>query len=170
MLEITDFSNRRGAVVPLLPKIHAMLAASANKDTVAGLKPPANYILWKQEISKQLIDISRRWVTVMDGTDVAGLLFYRFDAKGENIYVDELRIAWAYRNNNNVITLLHDRFINDNSVKKASAVFAGANVKREANQEILATVGFEATFADGLEPLGKPADAAAAFKLRYSRS
>jgi hypothetical protein len=169
MLEVNDYSNRRGAMVPLLPKIHEMLAEASARDTVAGIKPPINYILWKQEISRRLVDIYRRWVAIMDGPVVAGVFFYHFGDKDKSIYIDELRIAWAYRNNNTVINMLCDRFANDNAIKKVSSVYASENIKKESSQEILATVGFEKQFENGWEPLGNPVDAAAAIKLRYSR-
>jgi hypothetical protein len=165
MLEVHDYSNRRGIMVPMLKKFHEMLRETAEKDSMAACPPPENYILWKQNMHKKLVDINRRWFLVLDGKTVAGLMFFYFER--DRIYIEELRIAWAYRNNSIAFTLLIDKFINDNTVRKSSAVYAGINVKREPNQEILASVGFGESFENGWEPLGTPQDAAGALKLRY---
>jgi hypothetical protein len=168
MLAVHDYSSRRGVLVPLLPQIHALLTETAKKDSLAGIEPPINIILWKQQMNKQLVDINRKWLVVLNGNILAGLFFFRFLPDG-NIYLDELRIAWAYRNNNAVFTLLHDRFINDPAVKKAADVFGGMNIKKEKEQEILASVGFEQEYENKPEPLGNPVDAAGILKIRYLR-
>jgi hypothetical protein len=168
MLEIHDYSNRRGVLVPLLPKIHALLKETAEKETLAAFEPPEHIILWKQTMHKKLVEIHRRWLMVLDGPALAGFMFFHF-GRDKNIYLDEIRTAWAYRHNKGVFTLLHDRFINDPHIKSKTdiTVYGGVNIRREANQEILASVGFEQTFENNLEPLGSPSEAAAILKLRY---
>ena len=168
MLESHDYSGRRGVLVPLMPKVHALLTETAKKEPLAGIEPPINIILWRQEIYKLLVEIHRRWLMVMDGPAIAGLMFFYFDKNGDT-YINELRIAWPYRHNNGVFPLLIDRFMKDPGVKNSKNVFAGPNVKKEANQELLASVGFEAHFENGWEPLGNPTDAAGVLKLRYLR-
>jgi hypothetical protein len=168
MLEVHDYSNRRGVLVPFLPAIYNLLKETAAKEPHSILEPPEHIVLWRQAMNKKLVEVHRRWLIVTDGPKLTGLMFYHFD-KDKNINLDELRIDWAYRNNPTVFTLLHDRFINEPAVKKTAAVFAGANIKKEANQELLAAVGMDKPFEGGLEPLGSPVDAAAALKLRYTK-
>jgi hypothetical protein len=114
------------------------------------------------------VDIHRRWLVVLDGPALAGLFFFHFKPDG-NIHLDELRIAWPYRNNNAVFNQLLSRFTNDPSVKNAPAVFAGKNIKRESAEEMLASVGFEEHNAGGNDPLGSPGEAAGALTVRYIR-
>ncbi len=167
MLEITDYSNRRGGLVPLLPKIHALFAENAAKDALARFAPPQNIILWKQRYHKLVVEINRRFVLVADGSAIAGLMFYHFRDKA--VYLDELQVAWQYRHNQAVFNLLMDRFVNSNEVKAVTAVFAGENIKSPADKELLASVGFTETFPDGWEPLGNVTDAAGALRTRYIR-
>ena len=168
MLEISDYSGRRGVIVPLLPKIHALLKETAEKDTLAAFAPPEHYILWKQNAYKKLVEVHRRWLVVLDGPALAGFLFYHFETSID-VYIDELRIAWAYRNNGAVFTLLLDKFANNHEVRKVTSVFASLAVKKETSQEILASVGFGETFEGGWEPLGSLSDAVGALKLRYGK-
>jgi hypothetical protein len=168
MLEITDYSNRRGALVPMFPKIHALFAENATKDTLARFTPPENIILWKQRYRKLLLEINRRFLLVIDGYAITGLMFYHF--KDGAVYLDELQIGWYYRNNPAVFNLLIEKFVNSNEVKAVSMVYAGANIKSPADKELLASVGFTEKFPEGFEPLGSVSEAAGALKLRYIRT
>ena len=53
MPEFIDYSSRRGAIVPLLPKIHALLKENAEKDKLSGLEIPENLVTWRQKINRQ---------------------------------------------------------------------------------------------------------------------
>jgi hypothetical protein len=167
MLELTDYSNKRGGLVTLLPKIHALFTENAAKDTLARFAPPENIILWKQRYNKMVVEISRRFLIVTDGTAIAGLMFYHF--KDGSVYLDELQIAWHYRHNQAVFNMLTERFSNSNEVKAVTAFYAGANIKSPADKELLASVGFMETFPDGWEPLGNLAEAVGALQTRYIR-
>jgi hypothetical protein len=168
MLEIHDYSNRRGVLVPFLPKIHKLLTETANMDKSAGIEPPVNFIIWRQEYGKRLVEVNRRWLVALDGSLLVGVFFFHFLNESE-IYLDELRVAHKYRNHNAVITLFHDRFVSDFAVKKVTAVFAGPTIKKESHQEKLAAVGFGEHYENEREPLGEPAKAAAELKRRYLR-
>jgi hypothetical protein len=168
MLEIMDFSSRRGGLVPLLPKIHAMLTENAAKDVLAGYRQPENIILWKQKAYKELVETHRRFLLVTDVQSVAGLLFYHFNDSAA--YIDELQTAWQYRGNTAVFNLLADKFAANKDVKACTQIFAGENIKSPADKELLASVGFKETFPGGWEPLGSLPEAVNALRLRYQRS
>ncbi len=167
MFEVIDFSSRRGALVPLLPKIHALLTVNAVKDKVAGIAPPENIILWKHRAHREILEIHRRFVLVMDGNSVTGLLFYHF--KEDSVYLDQFQIAWEYRHNPAVLDIMTDKFAANREVKACGSVYAGENVKAPADKELLASVGFKETFPDGWEPLGTVAEAVGALRTRYAR-
>lgn len=176
MLEVIDYSSRRGVIVPLLGQVYALLAENAEKDKLAGLTPPANIILWKQTMNRYLVDIRRRWLFVMDDTVVAGLMFFRFGEDPQSVYIDELQIAWLYRRNEAVLAMLLDKFQSDRSVKACTQVYAGERIKKEEAKEILASVGLSESRAgkpapsDADDPLlGTPREAVNALKLRYHR-
>ena len=93
MLEFVDYSSRRGAMVPLLPKIHALLKELAEKDKLSGVEPPENIVSWRQKTSPILLDISRRFLFAMEikgqEKQLAGFLFYRCDPKEPGkIYIE----------------------------------------------------------------------------------
>jgi hypothetical protein len=168
MLEITDYSGRRGGLVAFLPKIHALFAENAARDALAGFKQPENIILWKQKYSKELIEIHRRFLLVTDLQSIAGLMFYHF--KGGAVYIDELQTAWQNRNNPAVFNMMIDKFSTSNEVKSCAEIFAGTNIKSSADKELLASVGFKETFPGGWEPLGSLTEAVGALRQRYQRS
>lgn len=168
MLEFNDYSNRRGVIVPILPKIHAMLAENAARDKLAGLEPPEHVIMWSQKMRKILTDINRRFIVALDGGFLAGIFFYRYD--GKNIYIEDVQVAWAYRNNPGVIDGFLQRLEYDPGTKDA-AFFASGRIKSDSDTEALAAKGFKKELDDnGYEKLGTLAQAAAALKLRYNRS
>jgi hypothetical protein len=167
MLEVKDYSARRGVIVPILPKIHAMIKENAEKDTIAGIAPPEHIITWTQKMRKLLMDIKRRFLVASDGGNLAGIFFYRYDET--KIYIEDLQIAWAYRNNPGVIEGFLKRLEFDAGTKDAT-FFVSERVKIEADKEILAAKGFKETHDGGWEELGSLQKTAAALKLRYNRS
>jgi hypothetical protein len=175
MPEAIDYSARRGAIVPLLPKIHALMKESAALDRLGGLEPPENFVNWRQRVGAQLLDINRKWLFSMEiagaeKRDVIGFLFYRYDAeKPDTLYVEDLLIAWAHHNDPAVLAGLLGKLENDPRAKSA-AFFCGERIKAPADKELLASVGFKETFPDGWEPLGNLKEAISALKLRYTRS
>ncbi|MCL2355979.1 MAG: hypothetical protein FWC70_02310 [Defluviitaleaceae bacterium] len=164
MLEVNDYSNRRGIVVPMLPKIHAMLAEIAARDKHS--EPPEHVIIWSQKMRKILMDINRRFIIALDGKFLAGIFFYRHD--GGNIYIEDLQVAWVFRNNPGVIDGFLQRLEYDSAAKDAT-FFASERVKSDADQEILAAKGFKRELEDGWENFGTLAQASAAIKVRYGR-
>ncbi|MCL1878563.1 MAG: hypothetical protein FWF80_06870 [Defluviitaleaceae bacterium] len=167
MLEINDYSNRRGVIVPMLPKIHAMLVENATRDKLASLEPPEHLIVWSQKMRKVLTDVSRRFFVAQDGGFLAGIFFYRYE--GEKIFIEDVQIAWAFRNNPGVIDGFLQRFDYDQGTKDAT-FFASERIKSEADKEMLASKGFKKELEDGWERLGTYSQAVAAIKLRYNRS
>ncbi|MCL2577219.1 MAG: hypothetical protein FWE27_04115 [Defluviitaleaceae bacterium] len=166
MLEINDYSSRRGVLVPMLPKIHEMLKINAERDKLSGLEPPEHIIMWQQKMRKSITDINRRLFVALDGGILAGIFFYRYD--GENIFIEDVHTAWAYRNNPGVIDGFLKRLEYDAGTKNAT-FFVGERVKIDADKEMLAAKGFKETHTDGWEKLGTREQASAAIKLRYNR-
>jgi hypothetical protein len=169
MLEVIDYSNRRGVVSQLLDKVYALLNENAQKHKLSNLPPPGNKILWKQNYKKLLVDVSRRWVFAMDGKNIAGFIFYRY-GEDKRIFIEEFIISWQYMGNNNVFTMLMDKFMRDNLVKSCSEVMAGQHIRIEHDKELLASVGFKEEYADGYQSLGGPAKASGALAIRYGHA
>ncbi len=165
MLEVNDYSNRRGALVPLMPKLHALLTENAEKDTLAAYAKPENIIFWKQKMGKAFLDIGNKFLLVTDGADIAGLMFYRIENGAA--YLSQLQTAWRYRHNPAVLEMMLEKFVYNNEVKACAKVFAGENIRSPRNKELLAAVGFKETFPDGWEPLGNAAEAAGTLRARY---
>jgi len=175
MLEINDYSNRRGVIVPMLPKIHAMLAENATRDKLASLEPPEHLIIWTQKMRSVLTDVNRRFFIAQDGGFLAGIFFYRYektDAQtdaGAKIFLEDVQVGWAFRNNSGVIDGFLQRLDFDAPAKDAT-FFASERVKSEADKEILAAKGFKKELDEnGYEKLGNYSQAVAAVKLRYNR-
>ncbi len=166
MPEVIDYSNRRGALVPLMPKIHALLTENAEKDTLAAFAKPENIIFWKQKMGKAFLEIKNRYILTVNAGDIAGLMFYRLEDGAA--YISQLQAAWQYRRNPTIIEAMIDKFITNNEVKTCREVFAGENIKAPHDKELLAAVGFKDTFPDGWEPLGSVSDAAGALRTRYA--
>ena len=172
MLEAFDFSNRRGVIAPMLNGIYKAISDYAASEKLAGFPPLPNHIIWKQRMRARLVDISSRWLFVMDGTAIAGLLFYRLGARQSGagrVYVDELVISPAYREDGLALRMLLDKFIGSDYVKDCAEVFAGDRVRHDEDRELLASVGLADDYPDGYEPLGAPDRAADALRLRYAR-
>ena len=181
MLEAVDYSGRRGVIVSMFDAIYALLKKNAEKDVMAHLPPPEHIILWKQSMRGQLMDVNRRWFFAFDGKTLAGLAFFHLGgaspanpsplvpASGENIYLDEFQLDWAYRHSDAAFNVLLEKFANDREVAAAAAIFASERVKNEENKEILASVGFKDTPPDGYQRLGTTQETASALKQRYRR-
>jgi len=167
MLEVNDYSSRRGAVVPLLPKIHEMLKVNAERDKLSGLEPPEHIITWKQKMNKAITDINRRLLVALDGGILAGIFFYRHD--GGNIFVEDIHVAWAYRKNAGVIDGFLKRLEYDGGTKTAT-FFLGERIKIDAEKEILASKGFKEAHEDGWEKIGTLSQVSAEIKSRYNRT
>lgn len=166
MISVFDHSSRRGALVPMLNKIHALIAENAARDTLAGVEPPQNLILWTHKMRKHLVDIKWRFLVATDATNLAGLMFYRYE--GNAIYIEEMHVAWAHRNNPQVIEGLLKKLEFDQGTQDA-AFYANSRMKLEVNKEILASVGFKDEHEGGWECLGDLAATVNALKLRYNR-
>ncbi|MCL1884842.1 MAG: hypothetical protein FWF81_13945 [Defluviitaleaceae bacterium] len=165
-MEIKDFSGRRGVLVPIFPKIHAMLKENSEKDRISGLKPPEHVITWQQKMRSTLVDNNRRFFVAMDGNNLAGIFFYRYD--GNKIYIEDVHVAWAYRRNALVIDGFLKKLEYDQGTKDAT-FFVGERIKLEVDKEILASKGFKDEHEDGWERLGTLQEAIAALKIRYNR-
>ncbi|MCL2498727.1 MAG: hypothetical protein FWE90_00145 [Defluviitaleaceae bacterium] len=175
MPEFIDYSSRRGAIVPLLPKIHALLKENAGKERLCGLEPPENIVSWRQRFNPLLLDVSRRFIFAMeiqgsDKRDVLGFVFYRYPAdKKGTVYIEDMQIAHAHRNTAAILTGLIAKLETDPNAK--SAVFFGSErLKKPMDKELLAGVGFKETFPDGWEPLGNMKEALGALRVRYGRA
>ena len=117
-------------------------------------------------MGKNLSDVNRRFLVALDGPVLAGVFFYRYE--GSNIYVEDLQINWAYRNNPKVLEGLLKKLDYDHGTKDA-IFYAGERIKAEADKEMLASVGIKEVHENGWEQLGKLSSAVAALKLRYNR-
>lgn len=166
MIEFTDYSSRRGAVVALLTDMHAMLTENAKKDTLGVTTAPEHIVSWKQKVNATLRDVNRRFVVATEVNKLVGVFFYRYE--GTNLYVEDLHVAWAYRHNAKVVEGLLKKLDFDPMAKDAM-FFAGERVKVESDKEILASVGFKQQHEGGWENLGNMTSAVGALKLRYSR-
>ncbi|MDR0272506.1 MAG: hypothetical protein LBI27_04230, partial [Clostridiales bacterium] len=166
--EIKDYSTRRGVIVPILPKIHKLLKENAEQDKLACIEPPEHLITWQHKMRRELVDINRRFLIAVDGPNVAGFFFYRYD--GKKIYIEDFQVAWAYRNNANVIEGFLKKLEFDKGTTDA-VFYASERVKIEANSEILASKGYDVKKTDdeGWEELGPLKQTAGALKMRYIR-
>lgn len=158
LIEVFDHSNRRGALVPMLKNIHALIGENVS--------PMENMILWSHKMRKILLDINWRFLTAMSGNDIAGLLFYRYE--GNNVYIEEMHVSLAHSKNPQVIEALLKKLEFDPGVKDAT-FYANDRMKLEANKEILAGVGFRDELEGGWECLGDFSATINTIKLRYTR-
>ena len=157
MIEIFDHSNRRGVLVPMLKNIHALISQNVS--------PMENFILWSHKIRKILLDINWRFLTATSGTNVVGLLFYRYE--GGAIYIEEMHISRTHSKNPQVtLDGLLKKLEFDQGTKDA-IFYASDKLKQEANKEILAAAGFKDEHAGGWECLGSFSETVNALKLRY---
>jgi hypothetical protein len=168
-MEAVDYSGRRGIIVPMMDKIYALITENIEKDKQAGLPPPLNRIIWRQRFKRMLPEIHRRWMFILDGKSLAGLLFYHFKDNGNKLYIDELMVAWPYRHNKLVFPLMLDKFQFDREVKACREIYAGERVRMEPDKEILATAGFKETYEGGYHLLGSLPETVEALKIRYIR-
>jgi hypothetical protein len=169
MLEIHDYSSRRGVLVPLLPKIHAMTKDNVAKDKLTNLEPPEHVVTWTQKMRKVILDINRRFIVAVDGGNLAGIFFYRSDLRvGKKIFIEDVQVAWAYRNNPHVIDNFLKKLEYDQNTKDAT-FYASERIKIDHDKELLAAKGFKTTHEDGWERLGTFSEAAGAIKIRYNR-
>jgi hypothetical protein len=165
-MDINDYSSRRGVLVPLFPKIHGMLKENAERDKLSALEPPEHIITWQQKMRQSIVDVNRRFFVALDGGNLAGIFFYRYD--GKSIYIEDVQTAWAYRKNPDIIDGFLKKLEFDAGTRDAT-FFASERVKSDSDKEMLASKGFKETHADGWEKLGTFSQAAAAIKLRYNR-
>jgi len=161
-MEVVDLSNRRGAIVHLLPKVHKLY-----KQTGHQLK---DIVLWTHDMNKMILDIQRKWIFVLDrpNGDVLGFLFYRMGEDGKSLHIEALRVGRHIR----AFDLLIQRFQQDNAVKARTEFYASREIQRKTNDEILATVGMQddSIYDDnGYQHLGDLRKAVDALKVRYQR-
>jgi hypothetical protein len=183
MLEINDYSSRRGVLVPLFPKIHAMLKENSERDKFSNLEPPEHLIIWQQKIRQVILDINRRFIVAMDGGNLAGIFFYRIgkvdgvgkidgigkvDGNEGKIFIEDVQAAWSYRNNTHIIDGFLKKLEFDKHSKDAT-FYASQRIKIDYDKELLAAKGFKTVHEDGWEKLGTYSQAAGAIKIRYNR-
>jgi hypothetical protein len=165
-MEFHDYSNRRGVLVPLLPKVHAMYKENSVRDRLSAIEPPEHLITWQHKQREILVDINRRFLVALDGNTLVGVLFYRH--AGKDIYIEDLQIAWPYRNNPHIIDGFLKRLEYDPLTKEA-VFYASERIKIEADEEVLVAKGLKKKHIDGWENLGSFSKASLALKLRYNR-
>jgi len=167
MIEITDFSGRRGAVVPILPKIHELLKTNATQDKLTSVEAPEHIVIWQQKMRRFILDINRRLFIAQDGNDVVGIFFYRHD--GANIMIEEVQIAWKSRHNQLIMDGFLKKLEQDPKTRDAT-FFADVRIKKNSDKEMLAAKGLKDAADNEPEQLGTFGQAAAAMKIRYARS
>ena len=161
LITITDHSSRRGVLVAMLKSIYALIADNAQKRKAT---PPDNFITWQHVVKPQLLDISRRFFSAMDGDILVGVFFYRYS--DGNIYIEELQIAHSYRNNPQILEGFLKKLESDQNAASMT-FYANDRMQQEQNKEILATVGIKQEFENGWECLGTFTEMSNALKLRY---
>ena len=152
--------------MPLLSKMHAMFVENASKDIASGIAPPEHLITWRQKMGSQLVDVKRRFLIASDGSNLAGVLVYRYD--GDSIYIEELQVGWMFRNNPGIMDGLLKKLEYDVGTKDVT-FYASERIKIDADKEKLAAVGLGDTHKDGWEKIGNLSQTLAAMKLRYNR-
>ena len=167
MLEFFDYSSRRGALVTLLPKIHALQTENAQKDKLAGIAPPEHIVTWQQKKKAILLDIKWRFLVALDNETLLGIFFYRYE--DTNIYVEDLHISYSQRDNKTIVEGLLKKLEYDINAKEAT-FFAGERIKSESDKEILASVGFKEQHEGGWENIGTLSQAVNTLKIRYTRT
>ena len=180
MLEVHDYSNRRGVLVAMLPAIYDIFTENAREDKLSKSAHPENIIFWKQKMNRHLVDVSRRYLVVNDGALLAGLLFYRLQPEVEKIriYIEDMQVARPWRKNPSVVDLLISRLENAPMVKDA-VFFASNRIRIEANKDLLEPVSIDPSHykSPGLlkenqdgqwEMLGDLKSATSALKTRYT--
>jgi hypothetical protein len=168
MLEINDYSSRRGVIVQLLPQIHALLKANA-QEKLTNLVPPEHVITWTQKMRRVVLDINRRFIVAVDGGNLAGIFFYRSDLRnGKKIFFEDVQVSSKYKNNPLVIDGFLKKLEFDQNAKDAT-FYASERIKIDFDKELLAAKGFKVEHEDGWEKLGDFKDAAGALKIRYNR-
>ena len=168
-MNVVDFSNRRGAIVHLLPQVHALI----NGGLPGGSSSPSNYVLWNHNMSKALVDVNRKWLFALEETrkvrstdNVKGIFFYRLGTDGRSVYVDTLIAPKG------IIEPLLTKFERDDAVKVRESFYVSRNIRKEAAEEILETVGLQdenAFDGEGYQLLGGLAEAVNELKMRYLR-
>ena len=164
MVKVVDYSNHRGGILALLPKIYAMHKENAASDKSGTLQPPGHFVTWQQGFKKRLTDIDWRFIVATFGGDVAGALFFRFD--GGDAYIEELQLSKAFARNEAVFDQIFKKL--DFDKRALGATFhAGPHVKLDRGKEMLASVGNKEAPAGGYEKLGGLGEARAALRLRF---
>jgi len=171
MSDVFDYSSRRGAIVPLLTAVHALLKENAEKDKIRAMEPPEGIVAFRQKMGPLLLDINRRFLFAMDikGSQrgIVGFLFYRF-GEGNRVYIEDMELAWKHRTDGNTVLAMLNKLEFDPRAK-AGDFFGSERLKKPSDKEILAGAGFHEHFTDGWEPLGTVKDATGALRLRYGR-
>ena len=172
MIEITDYSGRRGAMVPLFPKIHEITKENVQRGKFAKLEQPEHVVTWQHKMRKVILDISRRFIVARDDAFLAGIFFYRIDAQNQQIvYVEDVQVAWAYRNSSEIMDGFLRRVEKDPIAGvKGVTFYAGKRIRIDVETEKLVARGHKFERESGWEKLGTFAEAAAALKARYSKN
>jgi|GEM_PF-6228354 len=126
---IHDYSTRRGVLVPLLEKVHAMYRELAEHDKLSGLAMPEHIITWTQKRRKELVDIERRFFVALDGGELVGFFFYKHE--GENILLEDVQ------GSPEVIEGFLKKLEYDTAAKDKT-FYAGERIRRCADEEIVA--------------------------------
>lgn len=158
-MNIIDLSNRRGAIVHMLPNVYDLL----KKD---GHDLP-NIIIWTQSMKKAIIDINRKWIfATISSKDVQGMMFYRMGTDGKSLYIDTLS------GSPKTVEALLKKFEQNDLVKARENFFISRYIKREEADEVLETVGLQDDSVydeEGYYMLGGLNEVISALKIRYLR-
>ena len=175
-MNVVDFSRRRGIIVHLLPQVYALIkedregkAGGGHFDSPFGSVP--NIVLWTHDMRKALVDIRKKWLFALEGQrNVRGMMFYRIDDDGKSLYIDTLIAAKDAQAA--VLEALLVKFERDDLVKACEDFYVSRDVKREASEEVLESVGLqdESVYNDeGYQFIGDLAEAGKVLRVRYLR-
>ena len=168
MLKVTDYSNQRGGVVKLLPKIHRMFKENALTDRSGTLQDPGHLVTWQQKMSKLLVDVNWRFIAAVDGDELAGVLFLRFFSSDEvtEAYIEEMQFSRRFYGDTAVFDAVFAKLAMDRKTGDA-VFFVSERVRLEKNKEILASVGLVEVATGGFERLGSLSEARASLRIRF---
>ena len=172
MLEVYDYSSRRGVLVSFLPKMHELLKSNASKDKYSSIKPPSHYITWSHAEKIKLLDINRKFLIANVFQKFAGYLIYRLDASNNSIYIEALHIVYKHTKTVQIIEGLLKKLELDDNAKDA-IFFVGDGVKMEENELILSSAMHKhepknvVSDSNEWENVGNFAEMANIIKIRY---
>jgi len=167
-VEVIDYSQNRGEIVPLLPRMFGIIAANMREIALTGNTIEEDRISWTQAMHEELRSPDKHWIFVFSGETLAGYTLYRI--AGDTLHMDEIQVAKGFQRDGKAFPMLMGKMLRDAKEAGVHKLHTYVNRQNTKSRGIVQAMGLAAIGETprGFSYLGRAEDAYAWYFIKFS--